>query len=67
MVHAVSALRVREFDLVGVGRTPYSLNFGQTFNDPQGPWLPLVREAVYGDAGADLNALNDDVTASLSS
>jgi len=54
-------------DLVQVGRTPYSLNFGQTFNDPQGPWLPLVREAVYGDAGADLGALNDDVTASLSS
>lgn len=54
-------------DLVQVGRTPYSLNFGQTFNDPQGPWLPLVREAVYGEAGADLGALNDDVTASLSS
>ncbi|MFG3340484.1 ABC transporter substrate-binding protein [Glycomyces sp. NPDC048151] len=54
-------------DLVQVGRTPYSLNFGQTFNDPQGPWLPLVREAVYGDAGADLDALNEDVTASLSS
>lgn len=54
-------------DLVRVGRTPYSLNFGQTFNDPQGPWLPLVREAVYGEAGADLGALNDDVTASLSS
>jgi multiple sugar transport system substrate-binding protein len=54
-------------DLVQVGRTPYSLHFGQTFNDPQGPWLPLVREAVYGDPNADLNALNDDVTASLAS
>ncbi|NUQ90721.1 MAG: sugar ABC transporter substrate-binding protein [Glycomyces artemisiae] len=54
-------------DLVQVGRTPYSLNFGQTFNDPQGPWLPLVREAVYGDADADLSDLNDDVTASLAS
>ncbi|MEU6247774.1 sugar ABC transporter substrate-binding protein [Glycomyces sp. NPDC047010] len=54
-------------DLVQVGRTPYSLNFGQTFNDPQGPWLPLVREAVYGDPNADLSALNDDVTASLAS
>lgn len=54
-------------DLVAVGRTPYSLKFGQTFNDPQGPWLPLVREAVYGPAGADLGPLNDDVTASLSS
>lgn len=54
-------------DLVQAGRTPYSLNFGQTFNDPQGPWLPLVREAVYGDAGAELAALNEDITASLSS
>jgi multiple sugar transport system substrate-binding protein len=54
-------------DLVAVGRTPYSLKFGQTFNDPQGPWLPLVREAVYGPADADLGPLNDDVTASLSS
>ncbi|PRY57390.1 ABC transporter substrate-binding protein [Glycomyces artemisiae] len=54
-------------DLVQVGRTPYSLNFGQTFNDPQGPWLPLVREAVYGDPGADLGDLNGDVTASLAS
>ena len=54
-------------DLVTVGRTPYSLNFGQTFNDPQGPWLPLVREAVYGEAGADLGALNEDITASLGS
>lgn len=52
-------------DLVAVGRTPYSLNFGQTFNDPQGPWLPLVRAAVYGDADADLTALNEDITASL--
>ncbi|GAB3653910.1 ABC transporter substrate-binding protein [Glycomyces tarimensis] len=54
-------------DLVAVGRTPYSLNFGQTFNDPQGPWLPLVREAVYGDPNADLAELNEAVTASLSS
>ncbi|THV36986.1 ABC transporter substrate-binding protein [Glycomyces buryatensis] len=54
-------------DLVAVGRTPYSLGFGQTFNDPQGPFLPLIREAVYGDAGADLAELNDAVTASLNS
>ncbi|MCD0443232.1 sugar ABC transporter substrate-binding protein [Glycomyces sp. A-F 0318] len=54
-------------DLVQVGRTPYSLNFGQTFNDPQGPGLALVREMIYGDAGADLAALNEGVTASLSS
>jgi multiple sugar transport system substrate-binding protein len=54
-------------DLVQVGRTPYSLNFGQTFNDPQGPGLAMVREMIYGDANADLSALNEDVTASLAS
>jgi multiple sugar transport system substrate-binding protein len=46
------------------GVTPYSLKFGQTFNDPQGPWLPLIRDAVFGDAGK-IDADNDAVTASL--
>lgn len=52
--------------LVEVGRTPYSLNFGQTFNDPQGPWLPLVREAVFG-SGDGLEGLNQAITDSLGS
>ncbi|WP_199035714.1 ABC transporter substrate-binding protein [Glycomyces salinus] len=52
--------------LVEVGRTPYSLNFGQTFNDPQGPWLPLVREAVFG-SGDGLEDLNQAITDSLGS
>jgi multiple sugar transport system substrate-binding protein len=46
------------------GVTPYALKFGQTFNDPQGPWLPLVRDAVFGDA-SKIDARNDAVTASL--
>ncbi|MFG1942474.1 ABC transporter substrate-binding protein [Nonomuraea sp. NPDC048826] len=50
--------------LVGKGETPYALRFGQTFNDPQGPWLRLAREAVFGDA-AQIGRLNTEVTKSL--
>ncbi|MFC5814192.1 ABC transporter substrate-binding protein [Nonomuraea harbinensis] len=50
--------------LVGKGETPYALRFGQTFNDPQGPWLRLAREAVFGDA-AKAGELNAEVTKSL--
>lgn len=53
-------------DIVSESRTPVSLNFAQTFNDPQGPWLTLMREAIYGDGSADLSELNDAITASLS-
>jgi multiple sugar transport system substrate-binding protein len=51
-------------EVAGLGRTPYSLLFGETFNDPQGPWLPLIRNYVFGDA----NSLAEDdaeITASL--
>ncbi|ACZ86761.1 ABC transporter substrate-binding protein [Streptosporangium roseum] len=50
--------------LVAKGQTPYALRFGQTFNDPQGPWLRLAREAVFGDAGK-VAGLNADITKSL--
>jgi multiple sugar transport system substrate-binding protein len=51
-------------EVAAVGRTPYALRFGETFNDPQGPWLPLVRNYVLGD-GATLEEDNEAVTASL--
>jgi len=51
-------------EVAGVGRTPYALNFGQTFNDPQGPWLPLIRNYVFGD-GTSLEQDNEAVTESL--
>jgi multiple sugar transport system substrate-binding protein len=35
-------------ELVGKGETPYSLNFGATYNDPTGPWLKVARSAVFG-------------------
>ena len=30
------------------GRTPYSVHFNQLINDPNGPWLALIQEAVFG-------------------
>jgi multiple sugar transport system substrate-binding protein len=53
--------------LLAKGKTPYSLNFGQTYNDPNGPWLQVARDALFGP---DLDkALQDGagkLTASLS-
>ncbi|MFF7534153.1 ABC transporter substrate-binding protein [Streptomyces bobili] len=51
-------------ELVADGRTPYALKFGQTFNDPNGPWLKLMRDAVFGD-GSSIDKDNDAVSASL--
>ncbi|WP_405727032.1 sugar ABC transporter substrate-binding protein [Streptomyces sp. NBC_00028] len=50
--------------LVADGHTPYALKFGQTFNDPNGPWLTLMRDAVFGD-GANVRKDNEAVSASL--
>ncbi|WP_338681642.1 sugar ABC transporter substrate-binding protein [Streptomyces acidiscabies] len=50
--------------LVADGRTPYALKFGQTFNDPNGPWLKLMRDAVFGD-GSGIGKDNKEVSASL--
>ncbi len=36
-------------ELVAQGETPYSKNFFQCFNDPNGPWLQLIRGAVFGE------------------
>ena len=55
-------------ELVGVGRTPFSLNFNQTYNDPAGPWLEVTRAALFGDGTVE-DALTDGqetLTASLS-
>lgn len=51
-------------ELVAQGRTPYAVNFGETFNDPLGPWLALMRDAVFGD-GSEVAAHNEAVSASL--
>jgi multiple sugar transport system substrate-binding protein len=48
-------------ELVKVGRTPQALRFGEAINDPQGPWLELVRNYVFGD-GDSLEEDNEAVT-----
>jgi len=53
-------------EVAGVGRTPYALKFGEAFNDPQGPWLPLIRNYVFGD-GTTLEEDNAGITATLQS
>ena len=51
-------------EVAGVGVTPFALKFGATYNDPQGPWLALARNSIFGD-GASIDADNDAVTESL--
>ncbi|WP_022884533.1 ABC transporter substrate-binding protein [Glaciibacter superstes] len=51
-------------EVAAKGVTPKSLKFGEAFNDPNGPWLVLTREAVFG-SGADIDKNNDAITAVL--
>ena len=50
--------------IAGKGETPFALKFGQTFNDPQGPWLTMLHDALFGDA-SQIDADNDAINASL--
>jgi multiple sugar transport system substrate-binding protein len=46
------------------GQTPLAKSFGATFLDPQGPWLVIMRDAVFGDVSnvdADNTAMNDSL------
>jgi multiple sugar transport system substrate-binding protein len=53
--------------LVAEGQLPYSPRFFQTFNDPQGPFLAMIREAVFGSGPDSLTTGNAAVTESLQS
>lgn len=55
--------------LAGEGQTPISVNFGKTFNDPNGPWTATVIDAVFGasDPATALRDHNAAITESLSS
>jgi multiple sugar transport system substrate-binding protein len=33
--------------LIKTGQTPYSLRYGEVFNDPNGPWLAMFRQAIF--------------------
>ncbi|MEU6721412.1 extracellular solute-binding protein [Nonomuraea sp. NPDC046802] len=53
--------------LVGQGRTPYAVKFGQTFNDLNGPWLAVARGALFGaDPAGSLSAATGELNESLS-
>jgi len=57
---------VTSLKVIAPGKTPFALNFNQTFNDPQGPWLATMRGALFGpDLDAALAEGNVKVTASL--
>ena len=51
-------------EVAGKGTTPYGINIGAAINDPNGPFLVLVRNQIFGDA-SQLEADNDAVTAVL--
>ena len=53
--------------LAAIGQTPFAVNFGKTFNDPNGPWMFAVSDAIFGSDGpaASLDMHNDDITRSL--
>lgn len=52
--------------IAGKGQTPFALKFGQTYNDPQSPWVALLRAAVFDKADdAKIDQLNEDINASL--
>lgn len=60
--------RLRTFNkLAARGRTPISVNFGKTYNDPNGPWTATAIDAVFGaaDPATALRRHNPAITSSL--
>jgi multiple sugar transport system substrate-binding protein len=51
-------------ELVSVGQTPVSVNFGSTFNDANGPWMAYFRNQIFGDASTRAQD-SDAITAAL--
>jgi len=57
--------RVQLFNSIGAnGQTPLAKNFGATYNDPQGPWVALMQDVIFGDESkleADNQAINESL------
>lgn len=55
--------------LAGEGQTPISVNFGKTYNDPNGPWTQTIIDTIFGgdDPATALRNHNSAITESLSS
>ena len=53
-------------EVAGQGETPFALRFGEAYNDPQGPWIPLFRAAIFeGADDATIDELNQAITDTL--
>ena len=67
--YATADPRLATFNkLAGEGQTPISVNFGKTYNDPNGPWTATVTDAVFGSADVTtiLQQHNSAISTSLS-
>lgn len=52
--------------LIAKGQTPYSVNFGPVYNDPNGPWLQVTGKAIFGpDVAGALRAGAQQLTTAL--
>jgi multiple sugar transport system substrate-binding protein len=52
--------------IAGKGVTPFAVNFNAAFNDPQSPWIVLLRDAVFNNAdSAKIDKDNDAITSVL--
>jgi multiple sugar transport system substrate-binding protein len=48
------------------GVTPFAVKFNASFNDPQSPWIVLLRDAVFNNVdSAKIDADNNAITAAL--
>jgi multiple sugar transport system substrate-binding protein len=68
--YAKQDARLKVFnELAGQGKTPIAVNFGETFNDANGPWTATVIDAVFGsgDVASVLSGHNGAITESLAS
>lgn len=54
-------------ELAAKGQTPTAVNFGQTYNDPNGPWTAAITAVLFGrqGAGVALKSANPSITSSL--
>ena len=52
--------------IAGKGVTPFAVKFNAAFNDPQSPWIVLLRDAVFNNVdSAKIDADNNAITAAL--
>jgi multiple sugar transport system substrate-binding protein len=50
------------------GQTPYSVHYNETFNDPSGPWLAMLEQAIFsGQVDQAINTAQQRFTQILSS